>query len=204
MLATRLRFESNEYDLPFITNIGNARGRWPQPSQTKSWRQGTGGHQECMALPLSLITTNAQLRPAAPCTPPPGCAPARNASLLRRDNKLLFPACQNEKNVFHSPNHFEKKRVRKGADVGGRGCHLRHTGKGPSEANDACCNPGQACTGRGKKDVGAIHVTSEIQLQILVAMRVAIEVTASCAQRSARLRRFTCCRRAGAAPATCA
>ena len=33
-------------------------------------------YHACICLPLSLSTTKAQLRPAAPCTPPPGCAPA--------------------------------------------------------------------------------------------------------------------------------
>ena len=163
-------------DMIYISNqihTEKARGRWPQPTQTRSWRQVAGGVQECMALPLSLITTNAQLRPAAPCTPPPGCAPAHHTSILRRTNKLLFLASPNKPKRFFSKPQQTKKVVisqiilqRKGcgrAHVVGGGRHLRRTGTGPSEGNDACCSLAQACTGGGEKDVGAMHTTREIQ-----------------------------------------
>ena len=86
-----------------------ARGRWPQPSQTRSWRQVAGGVQECMALPLSLITTNAQLRPAAPCTPPPGCAPAHHASIPHKQAAVSRKPITNQKSF--SQNHNKPKRL---------------------------------------------------------------------------------------------
>ena len=145
-----------------------ARGRWPQPSQTRSWRQVAGGVQECMALPLSLITTNAQLRPAAPCTPPPGCAPAHHVRLsccfsqAHNKPKKFFSKPQQTKKVIISQIILQRKGCGRAHVVGG-GRHLRRTGTGPSEGNDACCSLAQACTGGGEKDVGAMQTTREIQ-----------------------------------------
>jgi hypothetical protein len=62
----------------FLKNQQRSAGQAAVFHQTKP-QHSAGRYQECMALPLSLSTTKAQLRPAAPCTPPPGCAPATHA-----------------------------------------------------------------------------------------------------------------------------
>lgn len=124
----------------------SATGEHPSPTAVPLM---TRRLQARIALPLSLSTTSAQLRPAAPCTPPPGCAPAP-AHVMAVLQHMQRAGCGARQQLFI--RFRRQKRSEKG------GGDLRRKGTGPAAASDACCSLGRAC--KEQKIVGQLQLRS--------------------------------------------
>ena len=168
-----------------------------------------------MALPLSLITTNAQLRPAAPCTPPPGCAPAHHVR-----SSCCFSQAHNKPKKFFSKPQQTKKVIISQIILQRKGCGRAHAvggGRMLWEGGATCAAQVQALQ-RGTMHAVAWRRPAQAEerktwVQCKRQEKFSRELVAIAHQHgyaptrtrsSTWPRRLTCCRRAGAAPVTSA